>query len=188
MSAASALRVPLVGLRASSRGRGLLAGVLAAGLPLVGCGGAEEVPADGTWKVTVASIVTDAGTLDTTCVGEGDSARTYQATFDYALFYDGDAVSIDIDGQSFAEGTRAGCNLSYESSVWLEERPTGLVTWRIVGDAAYHGAAGGCENQVDDGKDWSGLETIEVVASEDESIPVGCTYNLSTVGTVVSGG
>ena len=34
---------------------------------------------------------------------------------------------------------------------------------------------------------WEGTETIEVVESEDEDVPAGCTYELLTEGTVNGG-
>ena len=157
----------------------------------VACAEGEEVPADGIWNITVSSAVVevDGGqALDTTCIGEEQTSRTYSDSFQYALFYDGEAVHIDVDGQSFAEGTRAGCGLTYESSIWLEDRPAGRVTWLVEGYARYRGEAGGCDNEVEAGLDWQGTETIIVVDSEDEAVPVGCEYNLETSGTVVSGG
>jgi len=154
----------------------------------VACG-PEEVPPDGTWAVTVSSALNDEGTaIDSTCIGDGESVATYQASYTYELYYDGDAVSLDIDGQAFAQGTRTGCSLSYESAIWLEERPAGLITWRIIGVADYRGGSGGCDERFDEGIDWNGLETIEVVDSEDESITPGCTYNLDVVGTWKNGG
>lgn len=154
-------------------------------LPILAVGlsacGADEVPPEGVWSVTVQSRLTDEGALDTDCI---ESGQNYQKSYNYELYYDGDAVTIDIDGQAFATGTRAGCDLVYESTTFLDDRASGLITWAIEGDASYHGAAGGCENQIaDDGLDWVGVETVVVVASEDESIPVGCQYFMDTSGT-----
>lgn len=169
--------------------RVLLPGI--AVVALVGCAADEGAPADGIWDVTVASAVVENNgnqALDTTCIGEDEAARTYNDSFEYSLFYDGEAVQIEVDKQAFAGGTRAGCSLSYESSMWLEDRAGGRVTWYVEGYATYRGTAGGCDNQIDEGLDWQGTETIIVVESEDEAVPVGCEYNLVTSGTVVSGG
>jgi hypothetical protein len=155
---------------------------------VVACG-PEEVPPDGAWNVTISSALNETETgIDSTCIGDNEEVATYQASYLYQLYYDGDAVSIDIDGQAFAEGIRTGCGLNYESAIWLEERPTGLVTWRIVGEASYRGAEGGCDERFEGGEDWNGMETIEVINSEDETIVPGCTYNLDVVGTWANGG
>jgi len=154
----------------------------------VACG-PEEIPPDGAWNVTVSSALSDDGArIDSTCIGDSDSVATYQASYTYELYYDVDSVSVDIDGQAFAQGTRTGCSLSYESAIWLEERPAGLVTWRIIGSADYRGGSGGCEERFESGIDWNGVEIIEVVDSEDETITPGCTYNLDVVGSWKNGG
>jgi hypothetical protein len=153
------------------------------------CGGGEEVLPDGVWNVTVASLITEVNgqsSIDSDCVPEGGAV--YSKSFKYELYYEGDAVLVDIDGQSFGGGTRAGCNLLYDSAVWLDDRPGGQITWYVEGGATYRGVAGGCDNQLADGVDWLGYEVAIVVESEDESVPVGCEYDLETTGTVVSGG
>jgi|GEM_PF-1533008 len=175
-------------LPSSRRLRTFVPGLLVAS---VACGGAEEIPPDGVWNVTVKSAIVDNNgqqSFDSDCIGEDQTATVYNQTFKYELFYEGEAVHIDIDGQSFGDGTRAGCNLQYESSIWLDERGSGKVTWYVEGAASYRGSAGGCDNQLEAGVDWFGFERIIVVESEDESIPVGCEYNMETTGTVVSGG
>ena len=153
------------------------------------CGGGEEVPPDGVWNVTVESLITESNgqqSIVSDCIPDGGTV--YSKSFKYELYYEGDAVQVDIDGQAFAEGTRAGCNLLYESSVWLDDRPGGQITWYVEGGATYRGVAGGCDNQLADGVDWLGFEVAIVVESEDESVPVGCEYDLVTTGSVVSGG
>ena len=112
----------------------------------VACGGGDEATPDGVWNVSVESLIVDqtdgSQDLSTTCVAEDEEARVYSKSFKYELYYDGEAVLLDIDGQSFGDGTRAGCNLVYESAVWLDERPGGQVTWYIEGAATYRGVAG----------------------------------------------
>ncbi len=152
-----------------------------------GCAPEQAIP-DGTWKVTVSTRTDDSGALDGDCIAAGEQVAVFNQSYNYELFFDGDAVQVDIDGQSFAQGTRAACNLSYESAIWLDERNGFEVTWRIEGVAIYQGAGGGCEDRLEPGSDWTGVEDVVVVSSADESIPVGCTYGLDTVGTWVSGG
>ena len=152
----------------------------------IACGGGDEAVPDGVWNVTVESLISEQQTIESSCLPDGGTV--YSKSFKYELYYDGEVVQIDINGQSFAEGTRAGCNLLYESSVWLDERPGGQITWYVEGGATYQGAAGGCDNQLSEGLDWVGYEVAIVVESEDESVPVGCEYDLVTTGSVVSGG
>ncbi|HCH66984.1 MAG: hypothetical protein CL927_01095 [Deltaproteobacteria bacterium] len=157
----------------------------------VACGGGDEVLPDGVWDVTVASLLVGDGdqqSFSSDCISEDEVATVYSKSFKYELYYDGEAVLVEIDGQAFGDGTRAGCNLVYESAVWLDERAGGQVTWYVEGAATYRGVAGGCDNQFPDGVDWTGTEVAIVVDSTDESVPVGCTYDLVTSGTVVSGG
>ena len=157
----------------------------------VACGGGEEVEPDGVWDVTVSSLITETngqGSINSDCIPEGSDVTVYSERFKYELYYDDDVVTMDIDGLSFGTGSRAGCNLTYESAIWLDDRPSGQISWYVEGQATYRGVAGGCDNQLDDSVDWSGYEVAIVVESEDETVPVGCEYELETSGTVVSGG
>lgn len=160
--------------------------VLVAATVLGGCKTEEEVDYSASYQVSVTSALTDDGALDTDCI---DAGREFNQTFTYQLLFDAAEVRIDIDGEGFATGTRSGCVLNYQSAVWLEEAEDGDydgdVRWQITGSAIYEGATGGCD--LDDGVDWEGTETIEIVESEDESIPAGCTYELDTVGTFNGG-
>lgn len=155
--------------------------LLLAALGLAACGAEDAVP-DLVYEVTVESVVED-GSLSTDCISEG---RVYQQTFSYEIFVNEEEISLSVDGESFAIGSRSGCALSYTSAIWLEERPSGDLRWIIRGEADYEGAAGGCD--LPDGVDWQGTEEVEVVESADESVPAGCTYQLQTTGTYVSGG
>ncbi len=168
------------------RARALLPAWAAVAAVSGGCGVPEEEP-DGTWRVTVTSVVED-GRIATDCGEEGATFSTYDQTFEYQLFVSegDDGAELKIDGEGFATAQRQGCDLSYQSAVWLDERSTGLLRWQISGAATYQGAAGGCE--LPDGVDWKGTETITVVESEDPAIPSGCTYQLETEGVLTSGG
>ncbi len=187
-AAGSGHRAPVLPLSKAAAGSAVvrpLGMVCLAASFLVGCGAEEAVP-DGVWKVTVASVLDDDGRLSTDCVSE---APTYSETFEYELYVDdsgGSTVELKIAGESFATGQRQGCNLSYQSAVWLEDQSTGLLQWQIAGTATYQGSAGGCD--LSDGLDWQGEEVLTVVESEDESVPSGCTYLMSAEGTLVSGG
>lgn len=147
---------------------------------LGGCATDPAVP-DLTYEVTVESTVVE-GALATDCVAE---APAYSGTFSYGIFTDAERIELTVDDEVFALGSRSGCALSYTSAIWLDERPSGDVRWLLRGEADYEGTAGGCS--LPDGVDWLGSETIEVVDSEDEAVPVGCTYQLSTSGSLTSG-
>ena len=137
---------------------------------LAGCGDSGQLTPDGEWQVTVTGVETDCTT----------STEGYQDTFVYQLFFDGSNVELRIDGEGFATGTRSGCDLSYESSVWLEEAEGGDYRWQIGGEATYEGAAGGCD--LPEGVDWQGQETLTVLVSDNPDVPEGCRYVMDTQG------
>ena len=140
-----------------------------------GSGCAEEGPTpDGAWKVSVEGVTN-------TC---SDSTTPYSESFVYQLYYEGSSTDIDIDGESFASGVVSGCNLTYSSAVWMEERDGGDLQWQIDGEAVVQGAAGGCDTS--DDLDWEGTEVLWVVDTEDESIEAGCEYTMTVTGTYVS--
>ena len=153
-------------------------------LPALACA-PEDVPPDVVYNVTVKSEV-DGDNLVTTCIAEGEQAPVFEQVFRYELYFSGSTVDLRIDGEGFAAGTRSGCDMEYESAVWLEERDAGDVRWSLSGFAANQGAAGGCDD-IPEGLDWQGSETITVEESEDESVPVGCTYEMVTEGTLAGG-
>lgn len=146
----------------------------------------EAVPPDLTYTVDVFTRV-DNNEIVSTCITEGE---TYNQTFTYELYFEGSNLELkvgsgDQEPESFASGTRSGCDLVYESAIWLEERSGGDLRWQLLGAALNEGASGGCD--LSEGLDWEGTEVIEVVESEDESVPVGCTYELETEGTLKAG-
>jgi len=166
-------------MRTPSSAPALVAVVLSAVLASA-CAGEEAVP-DLVYTVNVVSAV-EGDQLVTTCVSEG---AVLDESFTYELYFEGSNVEVRVDGESFAAGVREGCDLVYESAVWLEERGSGDLRWKLNGEAIYEGAAGGCD--LADGSDWSGTEIIEVVESADDDVPEGCTYEMVTEGTLQAG-
>ena len=153
-------------------------------LPLVAaCKADETLTFDAEYTVDVGNALTDDGKPDTNCI---DAGRAVNESYVYGLVFDSADVGIYINGETFAAGTRTGCELSYQSAVWLEDdRPGGLLRWQITGNATYETGAGSCGLGED--IQWEGTETIEVVESEDPDVPAGCTYELLTVGTYNGG-
>ncbi len=140
-------------------------------LSLVGC--VEEAEPDVSYEVTVTGV-TNGCTSDTS---------GYRETFQYDLFFDGGAVLIQVDGTPMATGEITGCNIEYETSVWLEERDNDTtLRWQLTGDAQYQGLAGGC---VEDPFDWEGTETITVLESTDPAVLVDCSYTMTTTGSLL---
>lgn len=105
-------------------------------------------------------------------------------THEYALFFNGTYVEIEVDGEFFATGEIRGCTMTYESGMYLGEGSNGDFRWQIFGRAEVGGAAGGCSD-IPDQYDWFGIETLSVVSSENDDIDVGCTYTMETVGNVL---
>jgi hypothetical protein len=149
----------------------------------IACKADETVVFDAEYTVDVANALTDDGALDTNCV---DAGQAVADTYTYGLVFESADVSIFIDGETFATGTRTGCQLNYQSAVWLEDdRDGGLLRWQITGSATYETGAGSCG--LGDDIQWEGTETIEIIESEDEDVPAGCTYELLTEGTFNGG-
>ena len=144
------------------------------GLAVIGCG-PEYVPPDGEWNVNVTRI-------DDTCGYEG---AEFSEDYIYQLYYEGSATEVRIYDVPFATGMTSGCNLSYQSAVWVENRSDGsMLRWKIVGTAEVQGQAAGCN--VTDGHDWYGIETVEITESTDELVPEGCTQTMEVIGTFIS--
>lgn len=138
-------------------------------LMLAACGPQVAEP-DGVWTITVTGI-------DNECT---DEAPDYTSTFEYQLFYSASDIAISIDNEDFAVGSIVGCDIRYQSGIWLEESDGGNFQWQISGEAQFENAAGGCD--LPDGIDWVGTEELTVVSSENEEIEVGCDYTLDVVG------
>jgi hypothetical protein len=153
---------------------------------VVGCGGGggEELAPDAAYEVRVETAVTD-GAVVSNCLPDGSEYALVDDTFTYELFFEGTNATVNIDGESFATGVRSGCKLDYTSVVWLEERPSGNLQWQVSGSALYDALGGACG--LSEGLQWEGTESITIVASDDEDIPEGCTYEMVTTGTLIGG-
>ena len=132
----------------------------------------SETP-DDVWSVNVTG-------LETTCV---ESEEGYQSSHNYELYYTGSEFNLDVDGEWFATGQVRGCTFEYESVVYLDEAADGLFRWQITGTAQARNRAGGCNDTIPEGFDWSGTETLTVVSSDADSIEEGCTYEMQVEGT-----
>ncbi|GDX79461.1 hypothetical protein LBMAG42_12720 [Deltaproteobacteria bacterium] len=108
---------------------------------------------------------------------------TYSDTFEYYLSFDASSALIYIGEDAFARGTVSGCDVTYQSVVVGQDTDGGNVKWQLNGQASIESADG--DPCVDGEDDWAGTEWFEIVASEDEAIPVGQTYDLLTNGSFV---
>jgi hypothetical protein len=101
-------------------------------------------------------------------------------TFSYELFFDGDAVAIEIDGQPFASGNVLGCELEYESPTWLATTPNGEVQWAVISQFVKADGASVCP--IPGEFQFLGVEEYTVIESDNVNYPVG-----RVVRKVVSG-
>jgi len=168
-------------------------------IPLLISCGKEDASPDGIWKVTVsnedsfcddalayANVPGSTGMDDvcgTDCEGVPERvSRNYR----YELYFDGESAEIRIDGQSFASGTLSGCDLNYESPVWLQKRGDGNVQWSVSGlDTTVQGSV---DCGLPANLDWVGYEVITVIESDDPDLSPGCSYRMATVGEYVGKG
>lgn len=131
------------------------------------------------WAVTVEGG--EPG-FDSCNIGE---ETPYTETFAYVLDFAGADVSLGllVDGEifGFADGTLSGCDVSYASVIWQEQREGGEVRWQLEGEASIR--QGGDDCNISEGLDWEGFELITVVDSADPTIPAGCTYRMDATGT-----
>ncbi len=160
-------------------------------LLLAACGEDEAVP-DGVWKVTLSNQDGDCRKVrDYTGLSTDDLCGTdcegevpqIEETVRYELFFDGDNAEIKLDGQTFASGVLEGCQLSYESPVWLEDRKSGDLQWSVVGHETEVQAKVDCGLPKD--VDWIGYEEIRILESEDPAQEAGCGYRVAAVGEYV---
>jgi hypothetical protein len=105
---------------------------------------------------------------------------------DYVVTFDGAAVTLFFDDETFASGTIAGCAMNYESVVWDDAHNGFDVRWRLIGQSTWRtGEAGGCD--LPEGTDWVGTETFEIIDSNEPELPEGCTYTIDLLGTYQGG-
>lgn len=133
---------------------------------LVACETSNIPPESDHFSVTVSAL---------------DGEGTYSDTFEYYLSFDASSALVFIGEDAFARGTVSGCDLTYQSVVVGQDTDGGSVKWQLNGQAQIEASDG--DPCVDGDDDWAGTEEFEIVASEDEAIPVGTTYQLQTHGT-----
>ncbi len=166
----------LTDFRSPSSLRSLAAPVLAAAV-LAGCGGSVGEP-DGVWQVSVVS--TEASDFGSACAQDAEYSLI-EDQFSYELYQEGSAIQLRIDGEVFAAGAfTSGCTIEYDSPAWLDEFNGAEIQWQLEGNATIDGAAGGCVD--DQNLDWQGSETITVIRSDTDALPVGCTRSLTVTG------
>tara|TARA_B100001989_G_C24385421_1_gene386521 strand:- start:62 stop:547 length:486 start_codon:yes stop_codon:yes gene_type:complete len=146
--------------------RALSVPLLAAPLLLTACGGDEA----------------SGFAFDMVLAGTGDNEE-YSENLEYLLTFveDSAQVNLAIGTENFASGQISGCQITYSSVVWGDERDGFEVRWRIDGKATYQ-LQSGCETQLPDGVDWDGEEVFVIVQSDHPEIPPGSTYTLLTSG------
>lgn len=103
--------------------------------------------------------------------------------FTYRLVLEGSAVQLFIGDALLATGALAGCDLTYQSPIWTDNREDGVggetesVRWSIHGDATV-----GLSDLCDAGDGWVGEERIDILSSTDPDVPAGCSYFMDVTG------
>ncbi len=113
----------------------------------------------------------------------GGSAK-YGDKLDYRVVFDGNDITLAVAKDEFATGGVNGCSISYDSVIWEDERAGFGLRWQIHGSATVN-VGGGKSCQPGNGTDWDGVETFEVISSEDPDISPGCEYSLNLSGKYV---
>jgi len=126
----------------------------------------------------VEDTVTGAVPIEQLCLCEDPNGDDCSAditpateTFSYELFFDGDAVAIEIDGQPFASGNVLGCELEYESPTWLATTPKGDVQWSVT--SQYVKADGASVCPIPGQFQFLGVEEYTVMESDNVDYPIG---------------
>ena len=104
-----------------------------------------------------------------------DDAGRKAESMTYELYLDGDTVSIEVDGQPFASGSILGCELTYESPVWLEVVDGARVNWQVRSVDVLADTTGACSEMFPGSYHFLGLEEIEIIESDSLDYPVGRT-------------
>lgn len=119
----------------------------------------------------------------TVTVTSADDGGDYTESFEYYLALEGSSITVYIGEAAFARGTASGCDITYQSVVFGQEREAGNIKWQLVGQASVETADGDPCVEGDD--DWAGTEFATIIASEDEEIEVGTVYKMNTNGSFV---
>jgi hypothetical protein len=134
------------------------------------------------YDVTVAPADVDEDGLIDSCHPDAPVAA-FEDTYRYAVFFDAERAEIYVGEELFAVGSLGGCRLQYQTVVVGEESDAdGDVKWQLFGSAALDPGDDAC---VEGEGDWTGSEVFEIVASEDDVLSVGCTYETQTTGVFV---
>lgn len=143
-------------------------------IPLMACEEEGLDPDSFNWEVTVTGIEDLCNPSD---------PQPYQETVTYSLFFDGSITEIYIGDKSFAAGIMTGCSLEYDTPLVGERRGPNeeyWVKWQLTGEAVLRQGGSSCE--LEEGVDWYGEETFEVIETDDPTLAVGCTYTMSVQG------
>jgi hypothetical protein len=119
--------------------------------------------------------------VEDTCSGQ---APSYTEDVTYRVVIEGQGVEVAVGSDVFATGRADGCNIEYTSIVWTEDRDGASISWQISGEAAIN-VGGGNSCPIGDGVDWLGIETFEIISSEDPAYAPGCGLESEAVGNFV---
>lgn len=146
-----------------------LASSMIAACALLGC---NEPESGFVWEVTATGDVDECN----------DPVVPYQETFEFVVDLSSPpTTTIGLKGEgAFATGRVSGAFIDYQSVVWTEEKNGSELRWQITGEAEFR--TGGTTGSLDEGVDWLGTETFEIVDSFHPEIDVGCRYILLTEG------
>ena len=108
----------------------------------------------------------------------------FEETYRYRLTFEGSQTTLHIGPDAFASGAIAGCEISYQSVVWGEEKDGFEYRWVIDGQAFYR-QSGGCDAQLPENVDWQGTEIYTILETTNPDIPPNCTYELTAEGVYV---
>jgi len=148
--------------------------------PLVACEEEGLDPDSFNWDVTVTGIEDRCNPSD---------PQPFQESVVYSLFFDGGLTEILVGPDNFASGIMTGCALEYDTPVVGERRGPNeefWVKWQLSGEALLRQGGSSCE--LEDGVDWFGTETFEIIETDDPDLEVGCTYTLSVSGVYLGQG
>lgn len=124
----------------------------------------------------------DAFEWDLQLSGTGDNEYSEELTYRLSYVEDSNQVNLAIGEDNFASGQISGCQITYQSVVWGEDRDGFELRWKIDGTGIVQGSTGGCETSLEEGLDWSTTEVFTIISSTDDRIPTGATYTIDVQG------